>query len=101
MIDFSTIRDKDEDYWDAYKGTPKAFIGLRATTGLRLSGRIDAEPLATLRTLQVFVDAIERRRHRPGRYDKRLGNEGADEEGQHEGDGERLDCLPRRMVGRG
>jgi len=27
-IDFSRIRDKDEDYWNKWKGTPKAFIHL-------------------------------------------------------------------------
>lgn len=27
-IDTNLIRDKDEDYWDEYRGTPKAFIGL-------------------------------------------------------------------------
>ncbi len=27
-IDLKKIRDKDEDYWDEYKGTPKAFISL-------------------------------------------------------------------------
>jgi len=26
-INLEQIRDKDEDYWDEYKGTPKAFIG--------------------------------------------------------------------------
>ncbi len=28
-IDLDKIRDKDEDYWDQYKGTPKAFISLQ------------------------------------------------------------------------
>ncbi|MFC2101498.1 ABC transporter permease [Bacteroidota bacterium] len=27
-VDLDRIRDKDEDYWDVYKGTPKAFISL-------------------------------------------------------------------------
>jgi len=27
-IDLNKIRDKDEDYWDEYRGTPKAFINL-------------------------------------------------------------------------
>lgn len=27
-IDLKKIRDKDEEYWDVYKGTPKAFISL-------------------------------------------------------------------------
>lgn len=29
-VDLEKIRDKDEDYWDTYKGTPKAFITLEA-----------------------------------------------------------------------
>ncbi|AQQ69763.1 FtsX-like permease family protein [Limihaloglobus sulfuriphilus] len=29
-IDLERIRDKDERYWDEYKGTPKAFVSLRA-----------------------------------------------------------------------
>ena len=29
-IDYSLIRSKDEDYWDKYKATPKAFVSLDA-----------------------------------------------------------------------
>ncbi|MEE8305966.1 MAG: FtsX-like permease family protein, partial [Gammaproteobacteria bacterium] len=29
-IDIKKIRDKDEEYWDMYRGTPKGFITLRA-----------------------------------------------------------------------
>ena len=29
-MDMKAIRDKDEEYWDEYKGTPKAFISLAA-----------------------------------------------------------------------
>ncbi|HAN77086.1 MAG TPA: hypothetical protein DCQ31_04560 [Bacteroidales bacterium] len=29
-IDFKAIRDKDETYWDEFKGTPKAFINLQS-----------------------------------------------------------------------
>lgn len=29
-IDFDKIRKKDEDYWDKYRGTPKAFVTLNA-----------------------------------------------------------------------
>ncbi len=29
-IDLDKIRDKDEDYWDDYRGTPKAFVTLEA-----------------------------------------------------------------------
>jgi ABC-type lipoprotein release transport system permease subunit len=35
-IDFKRIRDKDEKYWDDYRGTPKAFISIE--TGLSLWG---------------------------------------------------------------
>ncbi len=35
-IDFASIRDKDEQYWDDYRGTPKAFVNL--ATGQRLWG---------------------------------------------------------------
>ena len=27
-VQLNKIRDKDEDYWDRYRGTPKAFIAL-------------------------------------------------------------------------
>ncbi|NOY95543.1 MAG: ABC transporter permease, partial [Chlorobi bacterium] len=33
-IDLGKIRNKDEDYWDDYKGTPKAFISIK--TALKL-----------------------------------------------------------------
>lgn len=33
-IDLDKIRDKDEDYWDRYRGTPKAFITLEAGQAL-------------------------------------------------------------------
>jgi len=33
-IDLDKIRDKDEKYWDDYKGTPKAFISLNAAQTL-------------------------------------------------------------------
>jgi len=33
-IDLDKIRDKDEDYWDRYRGTPKAFITLNAAQSL-------------------------------------------------------------------
>ncbi len=48
-VDLSSIRQKDEDYWTDFKGTPKAFINLRtaqelwrnrfgASTAIRLEG---------------------------------------------------------------
>ncbi|MCP5107263.1 MAG: FtsX-like permease family protein [bacterium] len=48
-VDLDKIRDKDEDYWDHYRGTPKAFVTLNAAremwrnrfgdlTALRFSG---------------------------------------------------------------
>lgn len=33
-MDMKAIRDKDEDYWDEYKGTPKGFITLAASQKL-------------------------------------------------------------------
>jgi ABC-type antimicrobial peptide transport system permease subunit len=33
-IDLEKIRDKDEDYWDKYRGTPKAFISLQTAKKL-------------------------------------------------------------------
>lgn len=33
-IDLSKIRDKDEDYWNRYRGTPKAFINLEQASAL-------------------------------------------------------------------
>jgi ABC-type lipoprotein release transport system permease subunit len=33
-IDLEKIRDKDEDYWNEFRGTPKAFISLRTASGL-------------------------------------------------------------------
>ena len=35
-IDLKKIRDKDEEYWDLYRGTPKAFVTLKA--GQRMWG---------------------------------------------------------------
>lgn len=34
LVDISLIRDKDEDYWNTYKGTPKAFIGYQKAKDL-------------------------------------------------------------------
>lgn len=33
-IDLDKIRDKDEDYWDNYRGTPKAFVTLNAAQNI-------------------------------------------------------------------
>lgn len=33
-IDFSRIRDRDEAYWDKYRGTPKAFVTLAAAQSM-------------------------------------------------------------------
>lgn len=33
-IDLEKIRDKDEDYWDDYRGTPKAFVTLNAAQNM-------------------------------------------------------------------
>lgn len=53
-IDLSDIRPKDEDYWNNYKGTPKAFVNLKtaqqlwgnrfgASTALRVDGLVGAK----------------------------------------------------------
>lgn len=62
-IDLNAIRDKDEDYWDAYRGTPKAFISFNKAqniwsnqfgemTGIRFSSR---DKSAVVRALQNIV----------------------------------------------
>ncbi len=33
-VDLNKIRDKDEDYWDAFRGTPKAFVTLNAAQSM-------------------------------------------------------------------
>jgi hypothetical protein len=33
-IDLKKIRDKDEAYWDKYKGTPKAFVSMEAAQAI-------------------------------------------------------------------
>ena len=33
-IDLEKIRDKDEDYWNEFRGTPKAFISLETARGI-------------------------------------------------------------------
>lgn len=58
-IDESRIRDKDEDYWDDYRATPKAYVSLEAgrkmwsnrwgeSTGIRIPGAdLDESALST------------------------------------------------------
>ena len=59
-IELDRIRDKDETYWDAYRGTPKAFVGLAAgrrmwanrfgdTTAIRFIGGSDEAYAAQVR----------------------------------------------------
>jgi ABC-type antimicrobial peptide transport system permease subunit len=56
-IDLDNIRDKDEEYWDEYRGTPKAFVTLKAgqamwanrfggLTAVRYDGKISSETIA-------------------------------------------------------
>ncbi len=45
-IDFDNIRDKDENYWNAYRGTPKAFVNYE--TGRMLWGN-DFGPATAIR----------------------------------------------------
>ena len=79
-VDLDLIRDKDEDYWDNYKGTPKAFIGLHAgqqlwanrfgeLTGVQfLTGRLDEAS---------FVEEL-RKRIGPGDFGLHLRDVGAE-----------------------
>ncbi|MCX7826773.1 MAG: ABC transporter permease, partial [Verrucomicrobiae bacterium] len=58
-VDLKRVRQKDEDYWDAHRGTPKAFVSLATgqrlwssrfgnLTSIRLSsGRADVPPAET------------------------------------------------------
>ncbi len=66
-VDESRIRDKDEAYWDDYRGTPKAYVSLAAgrrmwgnrwgeATGIRIpAANTDAATLST--TLKKYVRA--------------------------------------------
>ncbi|MBI9018719.1 MAG: ABC transporter permease [Phycisphaerae bacterium] len=58
-IDMGDIREKDEKYWDNYRGTPKAFITLKAAqtiwanrfgtiTTIRFNDQIDAKQLEAM-----------------------------------------------------
>lgn len=64
-LDLNRIRDKDERYWDAHRGTPKAFLSLEAgrnlwgtrwgdTTALRIPSSREAEPELTRRLLDAL-----------------------------------------------
>ena len=66
-VDFSKIRDKDEDWWKKYKGTPKAFIAYEKAveiwgqdfgnaTSIRFSPDVDSAKIARtlLRDLHPF-----------------------------------------------
>jgi ABC-type antimicrobial peptide transport system permease subunit len=65
-IDLARIRDKDEDYWKAHRGTPKAFVSLAAGQrlwsnrfGTLTALRLDASrhPVAEVeRTLVASID---------------------------------------------
>ena len=55
-MDLDAIRDKDEDYWDTYKGTPKAYISLG--TGQEIwSNRFGS--LTSVRYAQNGPEALE------------------------------------------
>ncbi len=55
-MDLDAIRDKDEDYWDTYKGTPKAYISL--TTGREIWGNRFGS-LTAVRYSQNGPEALE------------------------------------------
>ena len=70
-IDLTLIRNRDEDYWDKYKGTPKAFITLKAAqrmwqnrfgilTAVRYPGNKDPEALkkSILKELQPVSSSL-------------------------------------------
>ncbi|MFQ5637848.1 MAG: FtsX-like permease family protein [bacterium] len=70
-IDLSSVRPQDEDYWDAYRGTPKAFVSTAAgeklwssrfgnVTSIRL-GAAPAMNIASTRALfeRMFLDNME------------------------------------------
>ncbi len=58
---------------------------------VRLLARAHLIPLATLRALDIFVHPHQRRRHRTGGDDERLGRKGAEEKREDERDDNRLD----------
>ena len=55
-MDLDAIRDKDEDYWDTYKGTPKVYISL--TTGREIWGNRFGS-LTAVRYSQNGPEALE------------------------------------------
>ena len=66
-IDFAKIRDKDEQYWDDYRGTPKAFISLKRAkelwgnrfgdlTGLRFQG---VTPAVVEQKMAALIDPLD------------------------------------------
>lgn len=50
-VDFSVVRDKDEDYWDRYRTTPKAFVSLADSQRLWAE---DGERLGKLTSLRLY-----------------------------------------------
>ncbi len=67
-VDLEKIRDKDEDYWDLYKGSPKAFVSLAAgqalwanqygnLTAVRVAGPNDAGE-RQMRRLLTTLDPV-------------------------------------------
>ncbi|MEE2888010.1 MAG: ABC transporter permease [Planctomycetota bacterium] len=65
-IDLDKIRDKDEEYWDEYRGVPKAFVTLAAGQamwqnryGALTSLRIDTSELPASRVLASKVEPAE------------------------------------------
>ncbi|MDB4294110.1 hypothetical protein N9898_02100, partial [Akkermansiaceae bacterium] len=81
-LDLKRIRDKDDDYWEKYKGTPKAFVTYEAgrgmwknrwgaVTGLRVMGgekaEVEAAVLSVMSPSQGCSCAILKSRRRPPR----------------------------------
>lgn len=59
-VDFKRIRDKDEKYWDDYRGTPKAFISLEAGLSLWSNSFGDYTSVRFAKKDVVSIDSLEK-----------------------------------------
>ncbi|MCF8378771.1 MAG: ABC transporter permease [Bacteroidales bacterium] len=65
-IDLKAIRDKDEEYWNKYKGTPKAFISFSLATKLWINRfgsytafRYSSEEISKEELARVIIENLE------------------------------------------
>jgi putative ABC transport system permease protein len=81
-IDEKQIRDKDEDYWDDYRATPKAYVNLRVgqkmwsnrwgrVTGIRIPGK-EVDEAMLVETVKQHVSAGDAGLHFQGLREKAL-----------------------------